>query len=181
MTFKRRSKSKKKGFILFILILLAWGAYEVLPIITHKTDPLYLLYDVSRFQAELVAHQLNGATQSKTTEDLDSLLQALYAFRYAHSNLSEATKLEVPLLHSDTVLIDMIFRWQLGGNRDFSEGEMDLLKAVAADYANLFNYYQKLMEGSSVNGAFVSRISEMDSAIVKKIQKNSGIKKEIGN
>jgi hypothetical protein len=170
MTFKRRSKSKNKAFVLLILILLGWGAIEVMPMLAQKSDPLYLLYDVSRFQAEMVTHQLNGASEAKSMDHLDSLLQSLYAFRYAHSNLSEATQSSIPLLHSDTMLIDIIFRWQLGGDRGLSEDEIKLLSAVSTDYAELFNHYQQMMDGTSMNYSSIKAVSKMDTAIVEMIK-----------
>jgi hypothetical protein len=169
VALKRRQK-RGKGLLLIMLLLLGWSVSELAPHLYSKADPLHLLFDTSRFHAEMVTHHLNAAAQSDRTGDLDALLQSLYAFRYVHNHLSEATGGDIPALYSHSALIDLIFRWQLGGDRGLTEGEKELFKTIHGSYLQLFDSYQYMMSGTSVDGSRTALISELDINMVEVIE-----------
>lgn len=171
MAYKRGRKSNgSKGLLFIVLILVGWGAYELLPGLFTKSDPLYLLYDTSRFHAEMVTQHLNAAAQSDSTKNLDSLMQSLYSFRYIHNRLSEATGGDIPMLSSQSALIDLIFRWQLGGVRALSDEEKGLLRTLHTEYIQWFISYQQLMSGTSINQSFNQQIMDLDKKLTGMIE-----------
>jgi hypothetical protein len=153
-----------------LFIAMGWYGWGVLKGIADPKSDRYYLFDVARFEAEMVTHQLNGASRSETTEDLDRLLQALYAFRYAHTNLSKATNEGVPLLESDSELIDLIFRWQLGGERGLNEAELGLLSRVYERYQEIYNEYRTLFKGNYVRDEALTLILEIDAEVSELIK-----------
>src|SRR4051812_25932155 len=73
-----------------MLFLILWPISQLAHMLGHHEedhDATHLLFQVSLFQMEILKSNLDTAAQSKSTNELDTLKQALYSAAYTHERL----------------------------------------------------------------------------------------------
>lgn len=162
--------------ILIILIVGVWLVYQVYSLIQFKSgkdDPVQLLYQVSRFQLEVVVNMMNNAarTGGSSTQDLQTLKQMVYSFQYTHDNLVKAMDGEMPKLQSGKMFGQLMIRLELGGVRRMKAEEELLLTGIAEKYTELFDIYAVLLDSSgNVSRGTARLLTAKDSEINGLIQ-----------
>ncbi|MCY9663791.1 S-adenosylmethionine decarboxylase [Paenibacillus alginolyticus] len=162
-----------------VAFLIIWPIYQLVQILgPHKEahDATHLLYQVSLFQMELLKSYLEEAAQSKDTEGLNAVGQALYSASYTHERLVLAAGGSEYLtsLDSMTQLMQYLKRLQVGGKRALKPDEIQVLKEVCLQYKSMYDLYEKMMAS---NGDIVSsqntKMAELDRNLTSFIRKKA--------
>ncbi|WNR45821.1 hypothetical protein [Paenibacillus roseipurpureus] len=162
------------GVVLFLII---WPIYQLFHMGgSHKEehDTKHLLFQVSLFQMEMLKSSLEEAAQSKTTDELNAVKQALYAAAYTHERLVIAVggEDELTLLASTDQLSQFVQRLQLGGERALKGDEIQTLKEAQKQYNSMYEVYEKMMAS---NGDIISsqnsKLSELDRNLTAFLRK----------
>lgn len=160
-----------------VLFLILWPVYQLTQMLgNHKEDhdATHLLFQVSLFQMEILKSNLDTAAGSKSTNELDTLKQALYSAEYTHERLVLAAggESELTTLNFISQLSQYVQRLQLGGTRALKTDEAQTLKEAQKQYASMYEVYEKLMAS---DGGIISsqnaKLSELDGNLATFIRK----------
>jgi hypothetical protein len=110
-------------------------------------EPVYLLYQVSLFQLELLHNQLEQAAHAGRTEGLDLLRMTAYSVHYTHERLRLAAspRGELVPLASVEEMLQYILRLQVGGSRELNAGETGVFAEASGRFRSLYEAYQTLI------------------------------------
>src|SRR4051794_13206781 len=107
--------------VMIMGLVLIWPFYQLYDTFhsrAGKQDVVYLLYQVSLFQMELLNSVIGDGTNYRDTNQLNVLKQAAYAANYSHEHLVIAVEPDsLAELQSIPQLMQYILRLQIGGNR----------------------------------------------------------------
>ena len=151
------------GLALVTLVqwIMAFGGGE-----EPTADAKRMLFEASLFQVELLAGHAAEAASAATTGELDGLKQAAYSVEYTHARFASAVGEGVPELRSAGVLMEMLVRLQIGGERKLKPAEAEQLAAAAPYVSELHDAYAELYgEGGGVDRAAAERIRLADEEI----------------
>jgi len=156
------------GLALVTLVqwIMAFGGGE-----EPKADAKRMLFEASLFQVELLAGHAAEAASAGTTGELGGLKQAAYSVEYTHARFAAAVGEAVPELRSASVLMELLVRLQIGGERKLKADEAEWLAAAAPYVSELHDAYAELYgEDGGVDAGAAERIRLADeeiAAIVK--------------
>lgn len=132
----------------------------------EPADAKRMLYEVTRFQVELLGGFVAEAAGARATSELNGLKQAAYSVEYAHSRFVRAWGSEMPELRSASVLMEYIVRLQIGGDRALKPDESELFRSVASAYGELESAYEALLTSDGrLIGTEADRLRGADEAI----------------
>lgn len=139
----------------------------------HQHKPIYMLYQVSLFQIELLNSYLSEASQSKSSRELDALKQILYSTSFTHERLALALdEDQLSSLSSISQLMQLVVRLQIGGERPLKSEEIKILQEAAMEFRGIYAAYEKLM---SSRGSIITSQNELlekhDKELAERIRK----------
>lgn len=145
----RRTLLRKTVLVLIALFILIWPFYQLYGLLAgHRSsnNAVYLLFQVSQFQTELLNSYLQEAPRLNNTDQLNALKQAAYSVNYSHERLVMAMdEGDVARLNSVTRLMRYILRLQIGGQRPLKAEEKETLAALSAKFKDVYEAYGKLI------------------------------------
>ncbi|OCT14911.1 hypothetical protein A8709_12310 [Paenibacillus pectinilyticus] len=162
------------GVVLFLII---WPIYQLTQMFgspKEDHDATHLLFQVSLFQMEIVKSSLESAAQSKNTNDLDAVKQALYSAEYTHERLVLAAggNDELTPLTFMSQLTQYVQRLQLGGARTLKADELQTMKETQKEYNDMYAVYEVMMAS---NGHIISsqnaKLTELDRNLTTFLRK----------
>jgi len=136
-----------------------------------KADARRMLFEASLFQVELLAGHAAEAASAGSTGELDGLKQAAYSVEYTHARFADTVGGEMPELRSVGVLLELLVRLQIGGERKLKPEEAELLASTAPYFSELHDAYALLYgEDGGTNSAAAERIRAADEEIASKLE-----------
>lgn len=127
-----------------------WPLVQWVSAVNDRSDPyepVYLLYQVSMFQLELLHNQLEQAAGAVRSEGLDLLRMSAYSVHYTHERLRLAAspKGELAPLVSVEEMLQYILRLQVGGSRELNDGETAVFAEASERFRALYEAYRTLI------------------------------------
>lgn len=170
-------RQRKKWFMYAIAaVLVLWSGLQIVELAGRGTPAERadkMLYQVARFQMELLGSHLTESAAAKDTDGLNSLKQAAYSAAYSHDHLvlaygeNKLTKLGAP-----SKLLEYLMRLQIGGRRPLNADELQTLAEAARGYAELFEAYSRLMSpGDTVVSSQNAKLKEADEALTELLKR----------
>jgi len=128
-----------------------------------------LLYQVSRFQMELLNSSLANAAVFQQTDQLNEVKQAAYSAHYAHERLVLALgERRLANLEGLTQLMQYILRLQIGGQRALRADELSTLQEAGKLFAQMYETYGKLFtSGGAIASSQNSRLVKLDKELAE--------------
>jgi len=134
-------------------------------------DAKRMLYEASLFQVELLAGHASEASRASTTGELDGLKQSAYSVEFTHGRLAQAAGDGVPELRSASALVELLVRFQIGGERRLKPEEAERLAAASPFITELYDGYAALFgEDGRLDAAAAERIRAADERILNILQ-----------
>ncbi|MED4601180.1 S-adenosylmethionine decarboxylase [Paenibacillus validus] len=166
-------RQRKKWFMYAVVgVLVLWSGLQIVELAGRGTPVERadkMLYQVARFQMELLGSHLTESAKAKDTDGLNSLRQAAYSAAYAHEHLvlaygeGKLAKLEAP-----SKLLQYLVRLQIAGTRPLKADEQQTLAEAARGFAALFAAYGSLMSpGDAVVSSQNTKLTEADKALAE--------------
>ncbi|WP_309120348.1 S-adenosylmethionine decarboxylase [Paenibacillus sp.] len=155
------------ALVTFFQWIAAFGGAE-----EPKADARRMLYEASLFQVELLAGHAAEAASAGTTGELDGLKQAAYSVEYTHARFADALGSGVPELRSAGVLMELLVRLQIGGERKLKAEEAEVLAAAAPYLSELHDAYAELFDADgALDAAAAERIRLADEEIAALLER----------
>lgn len=168
---------RKTVLYVVVLFLIIWPIYQLTQMLGHHKedhDATHLLFQVSLFQMEILKSSLEEASQSKNTNELERVKQALYSAEYTHERLILAAggSEELSSLSFMSQLSQYIQRLQLGGTRALKADETQTLKETQKQFGNMYEVYEKMMASSGdIISSQNTELSKLDRDLTSFLRK----------
>jgi hypothetical protein len=173
----RTQKLLRKGIgWLVVGVLIVWPIYQIAHSWSkadEKYDSTKLLYQVAQFQIELLYSALAETGKMKQTEELNELRLAVYSANFTHQRLVLAIgESKLTALRSLPELLQVLLRFQIGGERALKPDETDTLNKAGAMFKTMFDSYGKLLtSGGKVVGSANDKLHKSDEELYTLLHK----------
>ncbi|MFK7694192.1 S-adenosylmethionine decarboxylase [Paenibacillus sp. HJGM_3] len=167
----------RRGVVwLVVAVLIVWPAYRILHSLgsgDKRYDSTKLLYQVAQFQMELLSSALSESGKIKETEELNELRLIVYSANYTHERLVLAMgESKLTALRSLPELLQLLLRYQIGGERPLKPDETDTLNRAAGLFKPIFESYGKLLtSGGEVVGSADDKLHKADEELYAMLHK----------
>lgn len=172
----KRRKNKDILFLCVILLLvgsLVYQGYRMIKPNEEKADAGQMLFEVTRFQMEILNSSLMDAGHMNATGQLDGLKLAAYSAHFGHERLVNAFgKSEVESLPAIGELVNRITSWQIAGERPLNQEERDLLVDFSSKFSKILPIYNLLVNNSNqIVSNQADRLNELSKQLDELISK----------